>query len=45
MCSHVCAEAHGGWNEALEPPGPEVIGGYELSCAYWELNPGPLPKQ
>lgn len=44
MCSHVRAEAHGGWNGALELPGTEVIGSYELSCAYWELNSAPLQK-
>lgn len=28
-----------------EEPGTEVTGAVELSCEWWELNPGPLHEQ
>jgi hypothetical protein len=31
--------------EGVRSPGREVTDSCELTCGYWELNPGPLEEQ
>lgn len=43
----VHARAQGNQKRVLYPPGLRLkdIGSYELSCRFWETNPGPLQQQ